>query len=93
LTLNGTTHDVSGNVWFDRQWIVTRDLFGKGSDGTTLQDPGISWTWMDINANSVALRVGRQELEYGSGRLIDLREDPNVRMSFDGFKVKGKINS
>src|SRR6204780_1742397 len=37
-------------------------------------------------ANSVALRVGRQELEYGSGRLVDVREGPNVRLSFDGFK-------
>jgi hypothetical protein len=44
-------------------------------------------------ANSVALRVGRQELEYGSGRLIDVREGPNVRLSFDGFMVKSKIDS
>lgn len=43
--------------------------------------------------NSVALRVGRQELEYGSGRLIDVREGPNVRLSFDGFLVKTKLNS
>src|SRR5580692_8273031 len=45
------------------------------------------------DANSVALRVGRQELEYGSGRLIDVREGPNVRLSFDGFMVKSKIDS
>jgi hypothetical protein len=45
------------------------------------------------DANSVALRVGRHELEYGSGRLIDVREGPNVRLSFDGFMVKSKINS
>jgi Alginate export len=43
--------------------------------------------------NTVALRVGRQELEYGSGRLIDVREGPNVRLSFDGFMVKSKIDS
>jgi predicted secreted hydrolase len=49
LTLNGATHAFSGNVWFDRQWTFTRDLFGNGSDGTTLQDPGMSWSWMDIN--------------------------------------------
>ena len=42
---------------------------------------------------SIELRVGRQELEYGSGRLIDVREGPNVRLSFDGFMVKSKINS
>jgi hypothetical protein len=44
-------------------------------------------------ANSIALRVGRQEFEYGSGRLIDVREGPNVRLSFDGFMVKSKIDS
>jgi hypothetical protein len=38
--------------------------------------------------NWVKLRAGRQEMEYGSGRLIDVREGPNVRLSFDGFKVK-----
>ena len=43
--------------------------------------------------NSIHLRVGRQELEYGSGRLIDVREGPNVRLSFDGLMVKSKINS
>src|SRR5712672_1443029 len=40
------------------------------------------------SAGSIALRVGRQELEYGSGRFIDVREGPNVRLSFDGFMVK-----
>jgi hypothetical protein len=42
-------------------------------------------------ANSIELRAGRQQLEYGSGRLIDVREGPNVRLSFDGFLVKSKI--
>jgi Alginate export len=42
--------------------------------------------------NSVKLRVGRQELEYGSGRLIDVREGVNVRLSFDGLMVKTKVN-
>ena len=41
--------------------------------------------------NWVKLRAGRQEMEYGSGRLIDVREGPNVRLSFDGFKVKSGI--
>jgi Alginate export len=45
------------------------------------------------NRNWIRVRAGRHELEYGSGRLIDVREGPNVRLSFDGFKVMGKINS
>lgn len=36
---------------------------------------------------SVSLRVGRQELEFGSSRLISIRESPNVRRSFDGVRA------
>lgn len=36
----------------------------------------------------VKLLVGRQELEYGSGRIIDVREGPNVRLSFTGFRLQ-----
>jgi hypothetical protein len=39
----------------------------------------------------IDLRVGRHEMEYGSGRLVDVREGPNVRLSFDGFLVKTGI--
>ncbi len=39
----------------------------------------------------IKVRVGRHEMEYGSGRLIDVREGPNVRLSFDGVKVKSRI--
>jgi Alginate export len=43
--------------------------------------------------NWIKFRAGRHELEYGSGRLIDVREGPNVRLSFDGFKVKADVAS
>src|SRR6266576_2806814 len=43
--------------------------------------------------NWIKIRAGRQELEYGSGRLVDVREGPNVRLSFDGVKVMAKFNS
>jgi len=43
--------------------------------------------------NWIKFRAGRHELEYGSGRLIDVREGPNVRLSFDGFKVKAGVGS
>ncbi|AZA85486.1 hypothetical protein EG349_01110 [Chryseobacterium shandongense] len=36
---------------------------------------------------SITLRIGRQELQYGSGRLIDVREGPNLRTYFDGVKL------
>jgi hypothetical protein len=40
--------------------------------------------------NWAVLRVGRQELNYGSGRLVSVREGPNVRQSFDGVKIRTK---
>ncbi|PHN57861.1 hypothetical protein AO268_01740 [Pseudomonas sp. ICMP 8385] len=33
------------------------------------------------------LRVGRQEMAYGSSRLIDVREGPNVRRTFEGARL------
>ncbi|WP_249219695.1 alginate export family protein [Chitinophaga sp. HK235] len=36
---------------------------------------------------ALILRAGRQELDYGSGRLISVREGPNVRLYFDGAKL------
>ncbi|BDV42225.1 alginate export family protein [Geotalea uraniireducens] len=55
--------------------------------------------FLDLAANlpgdsSLTLRSGRQELAYGSQRLISVREGPNVRQSFDGFRLiyrKGDI--
>lgn len=41
-----------------------------------------------VQVSTVKLLVGRQELEYGSGRLIDVREGPNVRLSFTGFRLQ-----
>lgn len=35
----------------------------------------------------VTLRVGRQEMAYGSQRLISVRESPNNRLSFDAVRV------
>ena len=36
------------------------------------------------------IRLGRQELNYGSGRIVSVREGPNVRQSFDAIKYSLK---
>ena len=36
---------------------------------------------------NLLVRLGRQELAYGDGRLIDFREGPNVRQSFDAAVI------
>lgn len=48
--------------------------------------------FVDINVwqkedKKLMVRAGRQELDYGSGRLISVREGPNARLSFTGGKV------
>jgi hypothetical protein len=35
----------------------------------------------------ISLRLGRQEVVLGSGRLFDNNEGPNVKLSFDGFRL------
>lgn len=39
------------------------------------------------DGSSLTLRAGRQEMAFGSGRLVALREGPNVPLSFDGFRI------
>jgi hypothetical protein len=38
------------------------------------------------------LRVGRQELAFGSQRLVSVRDAPNVRRSFDGFRATLRVS-
>jgi hypothetical protein len=42
--------------------------------------------------NSLTARIGRQEFEYGSGRLIDLRDGVNLRLSFDAARLLLRVN-
>ncbi len=44
------------------------------------------WTSLN-NGQDLTLRIGRQELSYGSQRLVAVREAPNNRQSFDAAKV------
>jgi Alginate export len=44
--------------------------------GATIDDPP-----------KLLLRIGLQETSYGSGRLIDAREGPNVRFGFEGVRL------
>ena len=42
--------------------------------------------------DSLTLRVGRQELSFGTQRLVSVRESPNVRQSFDGARATLRWN-
>ncbi|KQT26150.1 hypothetical protein ASG22_05630 [Chryseobacterium sp. Leaf405] len=51
------------------------------------------FNFINENGKRLIVRAGRQELSYGSQRLVALRDGPNNRQSFDGVKVMaGKEN-
>lgn len=54
--------------------------------------PDLHQTFVDISDSSqnVRLRVGRQEIEFGSGRIIGESEGLNIRRAFDGFRFTFK---
>ena len=39
------------------------------------------------------LRIGRQEMAFGSQRLVAIRDAPNVRRNFDGIRLGGTVES
>src|SRR5205823_5863899 len=51
----------------------------------------LDWKWNLGESDSVTWRLGRQEFEYGTGRLIDVREGPNLRLAFDAARMLTKV--
>jgi len=51
-----------------------------------LQNAFVDFSFGLVENSATTLRVGRQEIEFGSGRLVDVREGTNVRRTFDGFR-------
>jgi Alginate export len=47
----------------------------------------LDWKIFSSEANSVTIRVGRQELGFGSGRLLSPAEGLNLRRSLDGARL------
>ena len=53
----------------------------RGSDEDRLD---LHQAFVDVSYGPMTIRVGRQELVFGSQRLISARDGPNVRQAFDG---------
>jgi hypothetical protein len=69
--------------------LVTDEVTVRPPDLDTLDvNQGfIDISLLDHARRSVLLRSGRQEIQFGSSRLVSFREGPNVRQSFDGFRL------
>ncbi|MGY0034646.1 alginate export family protein [Pedobacter sp. NJ-S-72] len=64
----------------------------NGSRPVDQDELNIQNLFVDLKAwkkadKSLNLRIGKQEIDYGSGRLISVREGPNVRLYFTGAKL------
>jgi hypothetical protein len=64
----------------------------NGPRGIDEDQLNIQNLFLDVNLyqkkdKKLTVRVGRQELDYGSGRLISVREGPNARLYFTGGKI------
>ncbi|AQV98216.1 alginate export family protein [Cupriavidus necator] len=60
-------------------------------DRLDLQQGFVDWH-VPLSANALSdpnLRVGRQEMAFGSQRLVSVRDAPNVRRAFDGVRLGG----
>ena len=45
-----------------------------------------------VKKSSPQFRVGKQEMQFGAGRLISVREGPNIRQGFFGFRADEAID-
>ena len=64
-------------------------------DRLDLHQAFLDWRVSGAESQGITLRIGRQELAFGSGRLIAPAEGLNLRRSLDGARVnvkKGKID-
>ncbi|MBS7253647.1 alginate export family protein [Flavobacterium branchiicola] len=64
----------------------------NGARGIDEDQLNVQNLFLDVNVwqqkdKKITVRAGRQELDYGSGRLISVREGPNARLYFTGGKL------
>lgn len=97
--LHGDLH-LGANVRIFTQFMSTLEDWRKAGPRPDIDENtfDLHQGFMDLTAkpgssHSVTLRFGRQELEYGSGRLIAGREAPNNRRSFDAIKLLFKFGN
>lgn len=93
--------DVQANT-FLRGFVEFQSGLSFGRDGgprpvVDKDELSLHQAFLEIRSEKVepriSLRVGRQELSFGSSRLVGIREGPNVRQSFDGLRLTWKPNA
>lgn len=89
VTARALVHtDIQWGPWRAFGQIGYWDSFGRqGGPAPTDVDRGdVQQLFVEWRGDGF-VRAGRQELLYGSGRLLGLRRSPNIRLTFDGARV------
>ncbi|MDN3674358.1 alginate export family protein [Flavobacterium branchiarum] len=92
-------YDLHADIHLGKKFRVFTQLRSALQDGRINGPRGIDEDqfnvqnlFLDVNVwqkedKKLIVRAGRQELDYGSGRLISVREGPNARLYFTGGKI------
>ena len=68
-------------------------VFGKDNEKISVEEnhldlqQGFAELKFPIGTNEITVRGGRQEMSFGSDRLVSVRNNPNIRRSFDAVRV------
>jgi Alginate export len=73
-----------GSYWEDGREPASRPV---DVGDLELQQAFLDFAALDRPLSRLTLRLGRQEIPVGSGRLVSIRDGTNVRLSFDAAKV------
>ncbi|HLX64467.1 MAG TPA: alginate export family protein [Planctomycetota bacterium] len=80
--------------------LINAEQFGRKGPERTLEEDRLEFINAFVEAGcdidetkSIDFRIGRQEMRYGSGRLIDIRDVVNNRQTFDGAKMMLKLDN
>src|SRR5690606_31582836 len=60
---------------------------GDSEDRLGLQNLFVDFLWLPAESSELALRLGRQQLAFGSGRLVNERNGANIPRTFDGARL------
>ena len=94
--LHGDFHATPYFRVFGQLQSSLEDFRNGGPRPTDRDDLDLHQAFADIRAplnehDSLTLRAGRQEMAYGSQRLISVRESPNNRLAFDAVRVLARF--
>ncbi|UII77238.1 alginate export family protein [Flagellimonas sp. HMM57] len=74
-------------------YVTGNQIIGLESDEVGVHQGFLEWKPVNSSNLQAMARFGRQEIGYGTSRLVGIREGPNMRRSFDMARVVIRKNN